>query len=131
MLRGRDARLARLTTVSTRVDATRGRECSALSAWKAACGIIRDGLAEAGFDPDRAAALRLGEGGVDLVERDGGPELHPMDEEFAAGDHDGLAGLFTARIAEISRRFHDGHEPDLASASMAELLAWVLCRRGS
>ena len=54
-----------------------------------------------------------------------------LDEELAVGDQDGLAGTFTVKIRDISRRFRDGHEPDFASASLAELFAWCVARRDS
>jgi len=131
MPRGRDSRLGRLTTESLRVDATRGLDASTLSAWQAACRIVRDGLAAAGFDPDCAAALRSHNEGAEEHEPGGMLELRPAEAEFVAGDHDGLASVFATKIEEISRRFRDGHGPDIVSASMAELLAWVLYRRGA
>jgi hypothetical protein len=59
------------------------------------------------------------------------PELRRLEEELASGDHDGLAGIFAVKIRDIARRFRDGHEPDFTSASLAELFAWCVARRGS
>jgi hypothetical protein len=59
------------------------------------------------------------------------PELQRLEEELASGDHDGLAGNFAVKIRDIARRFRDGHEPDFTSASLAELFAWCVARRGS
>jgi hypothetical protein len=39
--------------------------------------------------------------------------------------------MFAEKIGDIARRLRDGHEPDFASASLAELLAWCLSRRGA
>ena len=54
-----------------------------------------------------------------------------VEEQLAVGDHDGLADIFTVKIGEIARRFRDGHQPDFASASLAELFAWCVARRDS
>ena len=59
------------------------------------------------------------------------PEVRRCEEELAVGDHDGLAGIFAVKIGDIARRFRDGHEPDFASASLAELFAWCVARRAS
>jgi hypothetical protein len=131
MSRGRDTRLGRLTIETARFEATTGLDRSTSSAWKIACAIIRDGLVRAGLDPDCAVALRLQESNLDWAEPGGPLALRDLEEGFGANDHDGLAGVFATKIGEISRRFGDGYSPDLASASMAELLAWVLYRRGS
>ena len=87
---------------------------------------MRDGLLQAGIDPECAAALRRGAAADQVTELD-----TRFEDEPAAVEPDGLAGEFRARITGIARRFEDGHEPDFASASLAELLAWCLHRRGT
>jgi hypothetical protein len=77
---------------------------------------------QAGIDPESATAVQLG-----------GMAAHVTDieEDLAVGDQDGLAGIFREKIGDIARRFQDGREPDFASASLAELFAWCVARRGS
>ena len=130
MPRVRDGRLARLTAESTRLDSTAGLDDCTLRAWNTVRAVVCDGLLRAGIDPACAAALREG-GAAHMTELGDGLEAWRGEEGPAVGDHDGLAGVFTAKIGEIARRFEDGHEPDFASASLAELLAWCLYRRGS
>jgi hypothetical protein len=124
MPRARDGRLARLTLQRTRAaSAARLADCSP-SAWNTVRAVVRDGLLRAGIDPERAPALRQGGATAQLTDLD----LRLRDEP-AEDDCDGLAGVFAARIRDIARRFEDGHEPDFASASLAELLAWCLYQR--
>src|SRR5882724_4487190 len=61
MPRAREARLARLTAAAARVGSAKGLDRCALRAWVTVCANISDGLAQAGIDPARARALRLGE----------------------------------------------------------------------
>jgi hypothetical protein len=129
MRRVRDARLARLAPESTRVDSTDGLDDCTLRAWNTVRAVVWNGLAEAGIDPACATALRQ-DSAADMTQLDRSDVVR-LEEEWAAGDHDGLAGEFVARIGEIARRFRDGHTPDFSSASLAELLAWCLARRGS
>ena len=56
------------------------------------------------------------------------PGLRRGEEELAAGDQDGLAGIFREKIGDVARRFRDGCEPDFAAASLAELFAWCVAR---
>lgn len=124
MARAIEGRLARLTTKRARRDSAAGVDDDALRARKTVRAFVRDGLLRAGIDPECAAALRQG-GPLDQA---GEPDT-ALEEEPAVSDDGGLAGVFSARIAGIARRFEDGHEPDFASASLAELLAWCICRR--
>jgi hypothetical protein len=124
-----DGRLARLAAERTRFDSTIGLDRCTLRAWNTVCDLVRDGLVEAGIDPGSATALQLG--GIAAQMTDGILEGRRLEEELAVGDHDGLAGIFTVKIQDIARRFRDGHEPDFASASMAELFAWCVARRDS
>ena len=100
-------------------------------AWNKVCDLVRDGLARAGIDPEIATAVQLGGMAAHMTEFDDTLELERFEEELAVGDDDGLAGVFIMKIEEIARRFRDGHEPDFASASLAELFAWCVARRNS
>lgn len=131
MPRVRDARLARLAAENTRLDSTAGLDDCTPRAWNTVCTVVHDGLVQAGIDPACAIALQLGEAAIDMADLGDLHELRRREEELAAGDHDGLAGIFSARIGDVVRRFRDGHEPDFGSASLAELFAWCLSRRGS
>lgn len=118
------ARFARLTAKAaghgdTGVDLNR----SALGALGAVCAFVHDGLVRAGVDPARARALRLV-----LPDPSAANDSNEDPEEFVIDDADGLAGIFAGKIAELVRRYEDGHEPDFARASLAELFAWCLAR---
>jgi hypothetical protein len=124
-----DGRLTRLAAERTRFDSTKGHDRCTLRAWNTVCDLVRNGLAEAGIDPDSATALQLG--GIAAHMTDEFLEARRLEEELAVGGDDGLAGIFTAKIRDIARRFRDGREPDFASASLAELFAWCVARRDS
>jgi len=125
MRRARDGRLSRLAAERTRRDSATDLDGCTPRAWSMVRTFVRDGLLQAGIDPERAAALRQGAADDELEELDA-----RFEDEPAVVEPDGLAGEFRARITGIARRFEDGHEPDFASASLAELLAWCLHRRG-
>ena len=125
MRRVRDGRLSRLAAERTRRDSTTDLDECTPRAWSRVRAFVRDGLLQAGIDPECAAALRQGAADDELAELD-----MRFEDEPAAVEPDGLAGEFRARITGIARRFEDGHDPDFASASLAELLAWCLHRRG-
>jgi hypothetical protein len=131
MPRVRDARIARLAAERTRFDSTTGLDNCTLRAWNRVCGLVRDDLVQAGVDPERATAVQLGGMAAHMTDIADKPEVWRREEELAVGDHDGLAGIFTVKIRDIARRFRDGHEPDFTSASLAELFAWCVARRGS
>ena len=88
-------------------------------------------MVQAGIDPACAAALRLGGTVADMTDPGEVLEAGRVAAELTAADHDGLAGIFAVKIGEIARRFRDGHQPDFASASLAELFAWCVARRDS
>jgi hypothetical protein len=59
------------------------------------------------------------------------PELAGADEEFVLPGGDGAADMFAAKIREtVKRHDKDRSAPDFARASLAELFAWSLARRG-
>ena len=93
--------------------------------------MVRDGLVQAGVDPESATALQLGGMAAHMTDIPDRPEMRRREEELAVGDQDGLAGIFRVKIGDIARRFRDGREPDFASASLAELFAWCVARRDS
>ena len=131
MPRVRDGRLARLAAERTRFDSTTGLDNCTLRAWNTVCDLVCDGLVQAGVDPESATAVQLGGMAAHMTDIADTPELQRLEEELASGDHDGLAGIFAVKIRDIARRFRDGHEPDFTSASLAELFAWCVARRGS
>ena len=127
----RDARMARLAAEKTRFDSTTGLDNCALRAWSNVCDLVRDGLMQAGVDPESATAVQLGGMAAHMTDIADKPEVRRREEELGVGDQDGLAGIFRVKIGDIARRFRDGREPDFASASLAELFAWCVARRGS
>jgi hypothetical protein len=129
MPRVRDARLARLAAEKTLFDSTTCLDRSTLRAWNTVCALVRDGLVRAGVDPESATAVRLGGAAAHIADIGDTAEMRRPDEELAAGEDDGLANVFRVRIGDIARRFQDGHEPDFASASLAELFAWCVARK--
>ena len=131
MRRVRDARIARLAAERTRFDSTAGLHNCTLRARNRVCDLVRDGLVQAGVDPERATAVQLGRMAAHMTDIADNPEVRRREEEWTEGDHDGLAGIFRVKIGDIARRFRDGREPDFASASLAELFAWCVARRGS
>jgi hypothetical protein len=128
MPRVRDARLAQLAAERTRFDSTTGLDRSTLRAWNTVCDLVRDGLVQAGIDPESATAVQLGGMAAHTTDIVDTPEARRPEEQLAVGDHDGLAGIFAVKIRAVARRFRDGHEPDFTSASLAELFAWCLAR---
>jgi hypothetical protein len=127
--------MARLETPAARADSAEILDRCALKARIKVRALVGDALARAGIDPARPGALRLGEA-TELSPAEGTPHPDPLPasgerepfEVFAAPDDDGLARIFAAKISDIARRYEDGHEPDFANASLAELLAWCLAR---
>ena len=131
MPRVRDARIARLAAERTRFDSTAGLDNCTLRAWDRVCGLVRDGLVQAGVDPENATAVQLGGMAAHVTDIADKPQARRREEELAVGDQDGLAGIFRQKIGDVARRFRDGREPDFASASVAELFAWCVARRES
>jgi hypothetical protein len=93
--------------------------------------LVRDGLVQAGVDAEGAVALQLGGMTARMTDIAEKPGMQRTEEELAVGDDDGLAGVFAVKIGAIAQRFRDGREPDFNSASLAELFAWCVARRGS
>ena len=126
-----DGRLARLAAERMRFDSTTGLDRCTLRAWIRVCDLVRDGLVQAGVDPESATSLQLGGMAAYMTAIASEPEVARLEEDLAIGDHDALADIFAVKIRDIARRFRDGHEPDFGSASLAELFAWCVARRES
>jgi hypothetical protein len=129
--------MARLEAPAARADSAEILGRCALRATIKVRALVGDALTQAGIDPVRAQALRLGEA-AELPPAAAAPLPDPLPASgarepfagFAASDDDGLAGIFAAKIGEMVRRYQDGSEPDVTKASLAELFAWCLARPG-
>jgi hypothetical protein len=127
--------MARLEAHAARADAAEILGRCALRARIKVCAFVGNALAQAGIDPARAPALRLGEA-AELPPAAAAPHPDPLpasgarepSEGFRASDDDGSAGLFAAKMGDMARRYQDGSEPDVTKASLAELFAWCLAR---
>jgi hypothetical protein len=141
LARARKERLfAEITAKAASRDSPTGRDRGALGALAAVCAFVRDGLVRAGIDPARARALRQAPfpprvaANASAIPADRRSAVVSEDDqaeevgEFVVEDADGLAAIFTERLGALVRRYEDGHEPDFANASLAELLAWCLAR---
>jgi hypothetical protein len=133
--RARDTRMARLEAPAARADSVEILDRCALRARTKVRALVGDALARAGIEPGRAQALRLGEATESSpAEATPHPDPLPASEArepfagFAASDDDGLAGIFAAKMGDMARRYQDGSEPDVTTASLAELFAWCLAR---
>jgi hypothetical protein len=116
--------LARLAEAAANDDAAKSFERATATAWGKVCAIVRAELMRSGIDPTQVAALRL-------YEAHQAPEAEPAREELVVSGDDPLAATFAAKIGAVARRYEDGHEPNFAKASMAELFAWCLSRRAT
>ena len=141
MARARKERLfAQVTAKAANRDSATGGDRGALGALAAVCAFVRDGLVRAGIDPARARALRQAPSpprvaaDASAIPADRRSAVVSEDDQaeevgdFVVEDADGLAAIFTERLGALVRRYEDGHEPDFANASLAELLAWCLAR---
>ncbi len=89
--------------------------------------VIRDALARAGVNPAHAARLGLAdEAAAELAAL---PDM--LASRRAASGRASDPDPFEARILALVRGFADGHPPDFAGASFAELFAWSLARSSS
>ena len=135
MARARDTRMTRLEAPVAHADSAEILDRCALRARIKVRALVGDALAQAGIDPARAPALRLGEA-AELPPAGAAPHPDPLPASgarepfagFAASDDDGLAGIFAAKMGDMARRYQDGSEPDVTKASLAELFAWCLAR---
>jgi len=141
LARARKERLfAQVTAKAANRDSATGGDRGALGALAAVCAFVRDGLVRAGIDPARVRALRQAPSpprvaaDASAIPADRRSAVVSEDDQaeevgdFVVEDADGLAAIFTERLGALVRRYEDGHEPDFANASLAELLAWCLAR---
>lgn len=123
MTRAHDTRLGRLVEDAANKDAAKVLDRCTQRAWRTVCAIVRDELMQSGIDPAHVTALSLREPGDT-------PEPEGADEELILPGGDSAAEMFATKIGDNARRYaEDGHEPDFANASLAELFAWSLARR--
>lgn len=129
MQRGRNARLDRLTRRAGTEDSAAAERYHLLSARAAIGQAVRWSLACRGIDPSRAVALRLAdEAAAELAVLGSPPPLAPADPPGRGGDpaSDPVA-RFGDRMGRLAAQYRDrGEVPDLAQASLAELLAWCI-----
>jgi hypothetical protein len=124
MPKGRNTRLVRIAAKADDTDSSEASDHTLPNALSAVRALVRRRLVERGIDPERVGALRLAPP-QELL------RAAESEEEFVLSDRDGLAGVFAEKIGEVARRYEDGHEPDFANASLAELLAWCLAGGGA
>jgi len=122
--RALDNRLARLAEAAEREDAAKSFERSVATARQKICAIVREELMRSGIDPAQVPALRL-------CPTHHVPETELIREKLVLSGVDPSAATFAAKIGAVARRYEDGHEPNFAKASMAELFAWCLSRRAT
>lgn len=120
MGRVRDRRLSRLEASRERAKTSESGRREALAARAAVAAFIRAGLEARGLDPERAAALCRT------------APADPEPDAPAAAEAPGLdpaLSRFWGRLGTLAERLREeGRPPDLARASLAELLAWLLAR---
>jgi hypothetical protein len=138
--RARRSRIDRLEAPDACASSAERLDRFALSARSMICATIKDRLAQAGIDPAGVPALWLTSpsdpcGAPSLTqsrlrgrEGSGEDEASEKPEELAAFGEDGLAGEFREKIGDMVCHFEDGHDPDFANASLAELFAWCLAQ---
>jgi hypothetical protein len=129
MRRSFDARLARMAKTTKALtptgDPTAARHRLALRARIAIAAL----LGERSGRPDGAAAtaVRLGDvATAELADIPDTPALRTNDAALVDGDDGDAPREFAARIERLARQYRDRREPDLATASPAEMLAlWI------
>jgi hypothetical protein len=126
MRRARDKRLARLTADAARGASAEALDRRALRARAAICAMVKKKLVQSGVDAAGARILHRDEMAVLPSEPEASAELRHAEKQLVDSDGDGLAQRFAAKIGEMARRYQDGTAPDLANASLAELLALCL-----
>jgi hypothetical protein len=117
MPKGRNTRLDRMNAKADHTDSSQASGRDVAGALAAVSALVRRRLIEKGIDPERVGALRLFPAAEVRQISDAG-------EEFVLADRDSLAAQFVEKIGAMAGPYHDGHEPDFAHASLAELLAW-------
>jgi hypothetical protein len=95
--------------------------------------VIREGLIALGIDPALAVCLRRGDAAAaELADIPDTEALRTADEAIVAADYVGTeeaAAQYHAKIERLAEPYRDGkHQPDFASASPAELMAFCVTR---
>ena len=93
MARARDTRMARLEAPAARADSAEILGRCALRARIKVCAFVGDALAQAGIDPARARALRLGEA-AELPPAGAAPHPDPLP---ASGGEGAIRGICRIR----------------------------------
>jgi hypothetical protein len=91
---------------------------------------IRERFLQMGLDPALAISLQRGdESAAELAAIPDSEALEMADNEITradAGDRTGESSQFRSKMKQVAARFHDGSQPDFASASPAELFAYCI-----
>jgi hypothetical protein len=130
MQRGRRARLDRLGRLVGEGDDASAERRRVLLAWAAIGAAVRWSLVRQGIDPARVPALRVADEASAELAASGDPPPRFAPEQ-PARDRD-LSGdplaSFDDRIGRLVARYRGSVPaiPDIARASLAELLAWCI-----
>jgi len=124
MRRFLDTRLARVAKATAPRDLTDARQRSLLRARAAVCGLLRERSVPPDAGQALAGAWQLGDAAAAALA--GIPDtqdLRETDGALLARDYAGTEESFEAQLWRLVQHYRDGHEPDTANASPAELLA--------
>ena len=124
MRRFLDTRLARVAKAKAPRDLIEARQRSLLRARAAVCGLLRERSVPPDAGQALAGAWQLGDAAAAALA--GIPDtqdLRETDGALLARDYAGTEESFEAQLWRLVQHYRDGHEPDTANASPAELLA--------
>ena len=126
----RKARLARVAAVAASAEAAEIGERQRLRAIATIAAAIRAALEAQGIDPACAARLReAATAEAALAALPDPPELRQADAAAPAGDADsGALDAFLAATGRLARRYASDCKIDLATAPLADLLAWCIAQ---
>jgi hypothetical protein len=126
------ARLARVAAVAASADWAEIGERHRLSAIAIIAAAVRRALLALGIDPAGIARLREAEAAeAALAALPDTPELREADDEWAAATSGGDPGAlddFVAETERLARRYASDCTLDLATAPLADLLAWCIAQ---
>ena len=128
LLGAHKARFARVAALAASADWAEKGERDRLGAIAIIAAAVRRAVAAWGIDPACAARLREVEAAkTALAEL---PELCQADDDYAAAPDDDPGALddFVAETERRARRCASGRAIDLATASLADLLAWCIAQ---
>ena len=124
MRRFLDTRLARVAKAKAPRDLIEARQRSLLRARAAVRTLLRQRSVQSDAGPAFAGAWQLGDAAAAALA--GIPDtqdLRETDGALLARDYAGTEESFEAQLWRLVQHYRDGHEPDTANASPAELLA--------